>query len=911
MATTSKTIEIIFAGTDKVSSIMGGIADSADQMGSGLSAIGQPFADATKQVLILDAAIIGLGVAGLKASADLDAETKKMASSLGIPIEEAEKFADVAKDVYTAGYGDNLAQTFEVAIAAQKKFGDNAEVEIGKVSIQALKLQKVFGTDFDQSLAAVNSLMTNFGISSDQAFDFIAGGFQKGLDGSGDFIESITEYGSQFKNGGATAGQFFSVLETGFQEGIAGTDKAGDAFKEFRLKILENSDDVQGALSSIGIDPAELRKNLAGGHTTITEVFDDVTKRLNNAASGMQAFFVGQKLMGTQFEDIGDSAALNLDLTKTKIEDLQGSIEKIDTRTIATEFETLYRTITTGIADNDGWDKAKDKLAVIFSGMTESFKDAFKDIDISELENKIGSVWDAVADIFKDADLDLSTVEGMENAINLLIDSIGSLADVSKGLIDILSPIVNKAIDLAQGFNSLDSETKVLIGNILGLGTALVTVGGLVSAGGTLVGGLGSISSVLGAGLQASVAGLGTVFSGLGTALAPLAGSAGLLALVAAAAGVAAGAIIGMIPGVDEATQSIIEWTDELFNWTGTKGASEVAASTAEMETHFNSLIQSLTTGATGFEKTAVSAKEFAETLKQVQDFPDTTVKLDVAVEGEEEAAKTFDELTRITNEEYGVGVAVDFHLSEEFGNFYDENVQKELAGLTREEILVKVSPYVDDDKDVLADFNHFLDEQEKGLTLEIPANVALDVDSVEKTKKEAKEKLDAIKIFEIETRLGVEKVKTDAATLQTILKSQAEVIQTSIEWEAKLDIAEVEANAEKVVAIVASVGQSAETAGNVLSSIFDSLGGADTSFAMDRIIEEQMDIQAEALRIQSELAQAEIDYMNAKSKQIDTGTAIIQVEAAGLTPALEMIWQQVIEYSQVRANEEGLELLL
>ena len=56
---------------------------------------------------------------------------------------------------------------------------------------------------------------------------------------------------------------------------------------------------------------------------------------------------------------------------------------------------------------------------------------------------------------------------------------------------------------------------------------------------------------------------------------------------------------------------------------------------------------------------------------------------------------------------------------------------------------------------------------------------------------------------------------------VEPIIKGFYETIQTGIEWEAKLDIAEVEANAKKVEAIMDSVGATAEGAANVLSSIF------------------------------------------------------------------------------------------
>lgn len=147
----SKTIEIIFAGVDNVSGAIKNIGSNVEDFGSNIQDIGQPFADATEKVLTLGVAVAGLGILALKASNDIDAESKKMAASLGLTNEEAKKFEDIAKDVYKGGFTDDLSSAFALVTDAQRRFGENAEVDIGKVAIQATKLQKVFDVDYDRS----------------------------------------------------------------------------------------------------------------------------------------------------------------------------------------------------------------------------------------------------------------------------------------------------------------------------------------------------------------------------------------------------------------------------------------------------------------------------------------------------------------------------------------------------------------------------------------------------------------------------------------------------------------------------------------------------------------------------------------------------------------------------------------
>jgi len=283
VADLQRTIEIVFGGVDNVTNEVNKIGKNVEDFGSDMQDIGEPFLKAVDAVVLLNAAIAGIAVVGIKASSDIEAEAKKMQNSLGLPVAEAEKFEQIAKDVYTAGFGEDLIATFAAVTEAQKKFGDNASIDIGKITTEALKVQKAFGVDFNDSLSAARTLMKNFGVDSDTAFDFIVKGLQDGLDNSGDFLDSVTEYSTQFANGGADAGQFFSVLATGLADGILGTDKAADAFKEFRVRIINDSKATNDALESLGFDPKVFADKIASGEMSAIDAFAAIQKAMVEA----------------------------------------------------------------------------------------------------------------------------------------------------------------------------------------------------------------------------------------------------------------------------------------------------------------------------------------------------------------------------------------------------------------------------------------------------------------------------------------------------------------------------------------------------------------------------------------------------------------------------------------------------
>jgi len=491
-----KTVEIIFAGVDRVSSVMDDIGGNIDSFSNKIQDIGEPFKDAAEKIAVMNAAILGLGAAAIIARANIESEAGKMQAALGLPIEEAERFEKVAKDIYKTGLGDDLADSFEAVTLASQKFREASIDDIQMIATHALELSNVFGTDYNESLSAVQALMKNFGLSSEESFDFIVAGFQKGLDGSGDFLDSINEYSTQFSNGGADAGQFFSIMETGFQGGVLGTDKAADAFKEFRVRIQDGSKATKEALESIGIDPVAFQENLNSGKTSAIEAFQIIINKLGETEDQATVMQAGVGLIGTQFEDLGTQAALSLDTAKTKISDLNGAVQSIEIDDLNKQWTGALRTIIDAILSPEEWENVEKTILNTLTGIADSIGPAFEGVDLSSLVKSFENVWSTIGDVFKDADLDLTTVEGMQKAVQLVVDGLSGLANVTSGIIESFEPMVSALVSLFEAFGDLDSDTQELLGNIIGFGTQLTILGGVVSVGGTLIKGVSSLAGL-------------------------------------------------------------------------------------------------------------------------------------------------------------------------------------------------------------------------------------------------------------------------------------------------------------------------------------------------------------------------------------------------------------------------------
>ncbi len=277
----------------------------------------------------LAGALAGAGVAAFSVAQDFETAQNQMQAQLGVTAEEAQALGDVARDVFGNNFGESVADVGESIIEVRQQMKGLADDELQGATEAALSLRDVFGLEVAESTNAANTLMENFGLTSQQAFDFITKGQQSGLNASGDFLDTIGEYSTQFANGGASADQFFSLMESGLQGGVLGTDKAADAFKEFGLRIADGSESSREALAGLGIDADDLWERMASGETTTADAFASVIEGLNGIEDPVARNAIGVALLGTQYEDMGASAVLGLDLATTSMADMAGATDSL------------------------------------------------------------------------------------------------------------------------------------------------------------------------------------------------------------------------------------------------------------------------------------------------------------------------------------------------------------------------------------------------------------------------------------------------------------------------------------------------------------------------------------------------------------------------------------------------------
>ena len=347
-------------GSDVVNKFAGE-AEQAGQKGGGLfsglagsvTSMLNPVGLATAGAGLLAGGLMAAGKAGFDMASETNTAVNDLQAKLGLTRDEAEKLGDVAVDVWKNNWGDSVTDVSDVITTVRQQIKGLSDDDLPGVTEAAIAIRDSFGIDVADSTNAANTLMREFGLSSKQAFDFIAAGEQKGLDTSGDFLDTITEYSTQFKAGGADAGDFFSIMESGLQGGVLGTDKAADAFKEFRVRIQDGSNTTLQGLQQLGINTDDLFAKMSSGKLTAADAFDLVMQKLNATSDKNVQMQAGVALLGTQFEDLGTQGALGLSMAGTSMDDLAGSTDSLNAKyqNLGSVFETIKRNVFAGLGD--------------------------------------------------------------------------------------------------------------------------------------------------------------------------------------------------------------------------------------------------------------------------------------------------------------------------------------------------------------------------------------------------------------------------------------------------------------------------------------------------------------------------------------------------------------------------------
>lgn len=252
------------------------------------------------------------GTAAIHFADESQSAFNQFAAATGTATEEMGKYQDIINDVYKDNFGESMNDVADAMAKVKQNMSYLQDGTLGAITEYAITLSDTMGYDVAESTRAADTLIKNFGVSANEAFNLIAQGSQNGLDFSGEMMDSINEYSVQFGKLGMDAEDMFNIMAAGAQNGAFNLDKIGDAVKEFSIRAIDGSDTTIAGFEALGLNADTMAAKFAAGGDGAKEAFDKVIQGLAAMKDPVAQSAAGVNLFGTMWEDLGPSVVTSL-----------------------------------------------------------------------------------------------------------------------------------------------------------------------------------------------------------------------------------------------------------------------------------------------------------------------------------------------------------------------------------------------------------------------------------------------------------------------------------------------------------------------------------------------------------------------------------------------------------------------
>lgn len=412
----------------------------------------------------LGGAMVATGGYALKLSTDFDKAFNTLVTRTGASADEMNELNEAMERVYANNFGESI-EDVAVSMATVKTQTGLVGEELQKATENALLMRDTFDMDVNESIRAVNSLMDQFGITADEAYNLIAQGAQNGLNQNDDLLDTINEYSVQFKDAGYSAEDMFNMLNNGAKTGTWSVDKLGDAVKEFNIRASDGtvSKVIRENAKAFGLTWTEaknLSSEVANGNVEAYQKLADKLREVDNDTARYQ---LGVEMFGTMWEDLGEETVLALLNTQGEISKTSSALEDINNQKyddIGSALQGLGRTLETDVIDPLG-DELKPVVEDVIDYVQENgpqIKDVLSDI--------VKAVGEFVGWIVDNSDILISTITAI--GVGLLVWNVASAISSVVGAIKAYK-LATEGATIAQAlFNAvLNANPLMLIVTII------------------------------------------------------------------------------------------------------------------------------------------------------------------------------------------------------------------------------------------------------------------------------------------------------------------------------------------------------------------------------------------------------------------------------------------------------------
>lgn len=282
---------------------------------------------------------------GKEVYADFEDSVARVKGALGETDDQARQTAQVIKDVYEAGLGESMDRVAEAVVRIKRNLGEMDDGTLNSITQQAIILEDTFDVDMNETLRGVKGLMKNFGLTAQEAMDYIIAGTQEGLDWTDELGDNISEYSGKFSQAGYSASEYFQLLKNGSESGAYNLDKVNDAINEVTTRLADGT--IEGALGSFSSETQKTFKAWQDGKATQKDVIDSIVSDITKCDDQQKALTMSATAFGTMGEDANLTFAKALNSVGTTFDDVSGKGQQFadETTTPMQELESKVRKV--------------------------------------------------------------------------------------------------------------------------------------------------------------------------------------------------------------------------------------------------------------------------------------------------------------------------------------------------------------------------------------------------------------------------------------------------------------------------------------------------------------------------------------------------------------------------------------
>jgi TP901 family phage tail tape measure protein len=921
MADAQQTIDLIFNGVDKTGAATMAALGNAEKFTASLQNVTQPIADISVGAVKLEAGLLAAGLAmttfAVTVAGDFDAAFRQLSTIIDASDEQLDTFRQAILD-YAGGSTqalDAIMDSLGAAIGSGVDYADS----IGLVAA-AEKLAVATKADLASTTKVLVSTLNSYGMEvedvgklSDVFFAII----DDGDISMNDLAESFAKVAPVAKLAGVPIEEVGAAIATLTAAGIKPAESI-EAVRAAIGNIIAPSQQATDLAEQLGIEfnAAGLQADgLAGLLATVAEKTGGNAEQMKILFGSINGFTAAATLAGPQADAFAKTLASMQDVagaTDEAFAKMAGSVE-LGGQKIANSLTALLVAIGDPLLDEFGG--MADAVAEIFNALTASvaegglgelvayiesvFADlqaaveavaknlpaALEQADFGSFQKGIEAVIAAFDTLF--AGIDITTVDGLTKAIELAGAAFLGLSNFTAGVIESFKPLFGILVDMGSEIDGANLDWLTFAGNI----------GGAVTQFNLLLGGINGVLPALETLVGLMVANQGLSLLG---AIKSLVGILPGFTLSLSAAGAAAAGVF--------AADQILKLAAAILDWKTAQEALTKAQKAAEG-------VQ---------ERAADTLERFAETTG-------------IAVGSIDEASKLIDDGTVVWDEATQGWVAAGKAMSDASAaaadavNPYEEANQAMIDAAVASEKLAdgtaaagaatkEATTYTMQIVPVLDAATGKITGYEQRLVATAGAGKTL-ADTTETMSGKLATSADVMTALGKKTDLTNDQLITLAKNVKEA-EIELEKIASNerikfMEFKVQLDIAQLEANAKIVTATFESLNATMESTGEVIGDALGALGAVEGFYGLEilEVIEQQLEIEnklrQEAAELQKDLTRATIEQLEAQTRAMDRGDALIKIDGAGLQPHLEAFMWEILRAIQVRVNADGLAMLL